>query len=121
MFIRTNEGRFDGTGMILNDGQFPVSAGCSGPAEQCFPFQNVFSTTDLNGLVLSTLSGGAGETLSFGTGIYSYSGGKLGGHSGTCKVLPCDTATVPSPGTSVLVLLPLTGLVAVRVRRRSLH
>jgi hypothetical protein len=110
--------------MILNDGQFPVSAGCSRPAEQCFPFQNAFSTTDptdLNGLVPSTLSGGAGETLSFGTAIYSYSGGKLGGHSGTCKVLPCDTATVPSPGTSVLVRFPLTGLVAVRVRRRSLH
>ena len=116
--IKTNEGMFDGKGLIYNDGQFPVSATCNGTWEECFPTQSPsppFTATqtgsppndfNLNGLVLTSATSG---TITFGaTGTYSYSSGKFGSHSGTYTTAECNT--VPEPGTLALVLLSLAGL-----------
>lgn len=121
LVIKTNEGDFTNRGLIYNDGQFPVSSGCSGAAEQCFPFQNMVSTpssaTDLTGLVVGTAMGPTGDQISFGNGTYTYTGSKFqNGHGGTFTTRDC--ATVPEPGTLLLMLLPLAGLRAIRRHRQ---
>ncbi len=125
--INTTDGMFSGKGLIYNDGQFPVSAGCGGPAEECFatqsttpPSANPFPTTspgfDLNGLTLTPGTGGGSIVFGAG-GSYNYTAGKFGSHSGTYRIVDC-TNTVPEPGTLALALLSLVGL-ALAGRRQA--
>ena len=122
--LDTSTGIYAGRGFILNDGQFPVSAGCTADTEECLGTSNAWSTpaagfTSCAALNLSSgtplqLSGGG--SISFDSASsYSYAGGKFAGHGGTYKVQACGT--VPEPSTWLLMLAPLAGMGLLRRRK----
>ncbi len=128
--LNTNDGMFSGKGLIYNNGQFPVSNACNGPAEECFPTQSTtspsaspFPTTSpgFNLTDLKLLAASGGGTILFTSGTaYSYTGGKFGANAGTYLTTDCTNA-VPEPGTLVLVLplvLVLLSLAGLGLARR---